>query len=512
MSRKLFVEIAAMIIIAIAFLALFCRYVPFNMDEFYQYHVIMERYYPMSVYNIFMERTSAYDLAIIPNHYLPLRSFHYTGSFPDLLYYPLFLIWKSPYSARLFGMIMLMIQAVLVNRIFKTDLLCSFITLLAWMPYAFQHIADTGPVSFQTTSVFLIVYLIQRWLGTKYRLRYPFIIGIVIFCCLWTKLTYYFLIPAIGIIILFYLYRTIKSGTRNSAGLLMHLAVMALAAGIPMILLLWSRDRNGFPFYLQLFKKDFVPQDPTLAKTHFQWVAQYITNPLSSAHRIFDIPEPVSFAGIVFIVLFAGSAAYGIYYLFRARKDPFPPAIYFIGFALTFAFMVFHPKTWAMHHIVLSYPFLALTFFGIVSRIKTKKLPALLCAIFFAVNASLYAALPHLTPWPYDHPSKVKLNEFLNRQYADRSVLVVIDWGFYFLKALYGPKSQCVVYITPFNKAKQAEMLKIVLEETGRKALFIGRTDSESDLALIRRYFPDLAELKTDFDTGRWRIWYQKGP
>jgi hypothetical protein len=80
----------------------------------------------------------------------------------------------------------------------------------------------------------------------------------------------------------------------------------------------------------------------------------------------------------------------------------------------------------------------------------------------------------------------------------------------YYIKALYGNKEQCVLYIEPLNSKKQITELREILNMTKRKALFIGMINSVSDLKLIKREFPSLIELKTDFDTGKWRIMYEK--
>jgi len=509
MNRPLLIKIVVMTALVFLFLAAFCHYVPFNMDEFYQYHPIMEHHYPLSVYNVFMERTSEYDLAFLPDKYLPLRAFHYTGSFPSLLYYPLFAIWKSPCSVRLFGMIMLLIQSLIIFRLFRTDMVFSFLALILWMPYSFSHIADTGPVSFQTTSIFLIAYLTARWAEDP-RIKYAVMSGIIIFLGIWTKLTYFFLLPGLAVIICPVVFRAYVQKKAGARTIMSHGAALSLAAAVPSAALLWCSDRNGLPYYLELFKKDFVPQDPSLPKTHFDWVIQYITNPLASANRIFDIKGTVTVTGVILICLLIVFLVYGFHSLLRSKKGVAEPVIYCASFAISFALLFFHPKTWAMHHIVLSYPFLALALFSVWSRISKTNILSALCILFFVLNTSLYSDLTRLSPLPADHPSKIKLNSLLNERYADKYVLVIIDWGLYFIKALYGPLDQCVVYITPFNKPRQAELLKVVLEETGRKAVFVGRSDSESDLTMIRAFFPDIREADTGMNTGKWRIWLEK--
>jgi len=152
---KIAVGFLAVLIIASGFLFWTSKYIPFNMDEFSQYHALGCSYYPNNIYNSFREGCEALDLAPIPNHYYPLRSFEYTGSVFGLIYYPLFKLWPSPYSARFWGLLMLAVQALLIRKVFKINFILAYLSLLCFMPYAFQHLVDTGAVYFHTLSAFL---------------------------------------------------------------------------------------------------------------------------------------------------------------------------------------------------------------------------------------------------------------------------------------------------------------------------------------------------------------------
>jgi len=89
-------------------------------------------------------------------------------------------------------------------------------------------------------------------------------------------------------------------------------------------------------------------------------------------------------------------------------------------------------------------------------------------------------------------------------------VVIVVFCGMYYIKALYGPSQQCVLYIQPLNSEEQIIKIKEILNKTKRKALFISMANSESNISLIRASFPSLVELKTNFDAGPWRVLYEK--
>ena len=87
-------EILGGFFIAVMFFMLFTDVIPYDFDEYSQYHTLGCRYYPFNKHNIFRESCSNNDLALIADHYWPLRAFYYAGSLPSWLYFPLFFIWR----------------------------------------------------------------------------------------------------------------------------------------------------------------------------------------------------------------------------------------------------------------------------------------------------------------------------------------------------------------------------------------------------------------------------------
>lgn len=499
-----------MFIAALLLLLFFAKYVPLNMDEFCHYHALACQYYPLNKLNTFREACNAYDLAPLPNLYLPLRSYSYEGIVQCLLYYPLFLLWHSPFSARFLGLIMLGLQAFLLNKLFRTNILISFVFLLSYMPYAFQHIVDTGPVTFQTTSVFLIYYLSKQWItflkeDKKHSWLYPLSIGAVIFLGIWSKLVYFAMLPALLLMVLyplFYLPSKLKVLIRD-------LLVLAAAALIPSFLLLNAVDRYGLKYSLTLHaSKNLSISD--LSK--IQELFRYFSNPLMSAHRIFkfDGAPPVTAEGILLIFIAVVFAAWGIA-LLRLRKIKTSFFILnLICFLMTFFLISRSQSAWAMHHVVLSMPFLVIAFFYLFSKVDDHKFKVLFAIFFIAANLSLYQQLTRLQYNEPDHPSKYQLNELLNKDFSDKYVFIVIDWGMYYIKSLYGKKDQCVLYIEPLNDQEEIREIKEILNKTKRKALFIGKADSESDLELIKRNFPSLLALNAPSGAGAWQVLYEK--
>lgn len=163
-----------------------------------------------------------------------------------------------------------------------------------------------------------------------------------------------------------------------------------------------------------------------------------------------------------------------------------------------------------MHHVVLSFPFLVLTLFAIGSQCKKDKVVWLLVIVFLVVNACLYAGLAQLPHKEKNHPAMVDLNAFLNQEFSGPYVFVVLNWGMYYIKALYGNKDQCVVYIDPLSSQDEVDRLKELLHTTQRKAVFILRRDAGKSLVILRKTFPHLSQADTGMDTGKWLVGYER--
>ncbi len=504
------------VMISTVLFVFFYKFVPFNMDEFYQYHVIAEKFYPDNAYNVFVERPSQYDLKPFGNVFLPLRSFHYTGSLTALFYFPLFILFRTPYSARLVGMIMLIVQALLIKKLTGVRPGWAFAFLAAFMPYSFSHIADTGPVSFQTTSIFLIWALAVSWkTASETRISrsniYPALIGLLIFSGIWIKLSYFMMLPAISLLITGWLFLNRNTFFRDKKAAwssLRGLLVMILFSLIPTVILLLSKDRNNYPYALQLLRNDTLPlTGPEMRAGHFAQMAAYLTNPVTAAHRIFWVNGLYSLAGMITLITAFGFFALGIRYCIKRSRKMDIVYLNIALFVIALSSIFIHPKTWAMHHIVLAYPFIILAAFQLFAAVKHTYWAKASVSLFAIANILAYAAVPALKVQECNDPSLIKLNTFINSNYAHDHLIVVVDWGFYFIKSLYGPKDQSVLYIIPFDSSDEARLLDITAQVAGRKILFVGRQDSESDLQAIKGFYPGLKEVKTGFDTGKWRIW-----
>lgn len=533
-SRKV-IQFFLIIFISAIFFFFFSSYVPFNMDEFCQFHTLSCHYYPFNQLNVFRESCHRYDLALWGNHYLPLRSFRYVGSFTSFLYAPLFWLWSSPYSARLLGLLMLVAQSYLIYKLLKINWAVSFIFLLAWMPYVFQHLVDVGPIAFQTTSVFIIAFLAKKWAAGYHKnfqidLFYPFCIGLMIFFGIWTKVIYLVMLPGVFLLISYYLIKIIKKiknlesaqlkarPKRESAtnALFLQILILIISASHPSLFLLNAKDRGGYKYYSVITASSATKTTNlqsmlrVVNEKYSSKLAKYLFNPFASAHRIFATgDEKTTLSGILLTAIFLTIIFWGLYRGWRRKQKWRFGILNFFLFLFTFFLICLIAETKAMHHVVLSFPFLILSLASFASQIPKGKLLLFLSFVFLAVNFYLYFTITKADYRGFKVPFSLELNNLVNQKFGDRYVMVVIDWGIYYLKALYGPKNQCVLYMEVFRKPTQVSQAKKVLAETKRKVLFIARTESASDLALIKQNFPDLVKFTPKLDMGQWTLWYE---
>ncbi len=514
------------------FVYVFFKFVPFNVDEFLAYHPIACLEYPQNKLNTFRESCSEYDLAIVPPNYLPLRSYKYVGSFHSLLYYPLFKIWPSPYSARCMGLLMLVLQAYLVFKIFNVGFFNSLMMLAVFLPYAFQHMVDTGPVAFQTTSIFLICYLAKQWAeklahGKKHSWLYAFAIGLVMFLSVWNKVFYFVLMPAIFSLTAYFL---IINKQIWKAGIIKNffrdVFLLFFVLGLLIFLLFHAVDRQGMPYYKIFSQETHVIPLSDLSQWwgHFQEIFKYFANPLLAAHRIFILNTDSFFtpSGVSLLFLFVLLLGFGLWRL-RGRT----PGAGFIVlnvflFILTLLLMAQDKDVWAMHHLVLTLPFILLAVFYVLSQLGDKKIVLLFTLVFFLINLGLYYSLRSLRINGEETTNEcavshglVALNEAL-KPYSHDDVFVVVSWGLYYFKSLYGNRDQCVLYIDLppikyFNSAQPFSSLNVLqsfekIQRVTAKAhkkgvLFIGRND-------MGEIFKGFKQLKFAFDTDPWVVWY----
>ncbi|MDD5556360.1 MAG: hypothetical protein PHN82_03815 [bacterium] len=523
------VERALFIVICLLVVRLYLR-IPFNDDSFLPYSNIAWSWYPL---NRLEPLSGIWDLAVWPDRYLPLRAETYIGSLSSIIYFPLFLLWPSPHSARLLGVFALGAQALIMHRLCGFGALKTFLLLLAFMPYAFQHVTDTSVAGIQIAIILLIVLMIERWSslltrGARPSCGYPVLAGLLVFLGVWAKLSFLFYLPVIPLFLL-------RAAVRNRAVLrergprrrfLLHVAVAAAVAGVLTGALLTARCGSGgsreMPYYawggicmdIGLEERGYDYSSPA---RHLAGMTRYLTNPLLAAGRVSHTDKNAPASGVA---LFGVTVLLLLYGAVRRRRRPEDRGFIIVnvcaGAAVVIA-VVFSPAAYSMYHLLMAYPFPLLILFLILSRLRGDRLVAALLALFIGLNLWQYYRLSGMDyrDWERVHlagfglvPNFECLREALDR-HADTHVFIHGDWGTYYIKALYGRRDQCNIWAAPLAGDDGLDKVHAACERTGRGPMFIVlREQGGSDIGFIRSRFPGLVRLDLDCDAGSWEIWY----
>jgi hypothetical protein len=526
MNRSSLLRIAKLlsIVILLFLIAFFSnRVVPYNMDEFCHYHPITSRHYRNNVLNTFRENCRGYDLNFLNTGLiLPIRAYAYEGSITSLYYYPLFLIWRDPRSARFLGLLFLLAQSLLLARIFNTRYEYVLLFLLCFFPYSYQHLVDTGPINFTTTSIFLLYLLMAKWL-TDLRWKYPLIMALTVFLGIWAKLTYFWLLPGIGIMFLALLLGRKKLPSRRDSlriGLQVLASAVLLLALLSLIFLSTApQDSSRFPYIeqitsskslsiRQLFQVSFIKE---------LRVVKALFNPFEATQRAFVVAGPNSmtrlYSGFIFLFVPICLLALRINWFQKVK-----PSLLYFASMVTFLITLLTERAWAMHHTVLSFPFLILSIFSTIELLRKRHSKAfpivvfVLFIVFAAFNSYFFISFPTQQVGEHDDWSKVEIHKILqDQQLAKEYFYVVVDWGMYYYQGLYGPDSQSVLYIEPLNSQSQIDALRELSRKHNRRLLFVYRGDkSNSSLSLIRSSF-HLKEYGTASENQIWRIMLEDG-
>jgi hypothetical protein len=517
------------LILSVAVALGFAFIVPYNTDEFIHYHALLCHAYPLNALNTFTGACGALDLNFLQTGLVvPLRAYLYSGSFPSLYYLPLFWLWPSPVSARLLNVLFLLLQAAVLGKLFRLKAGHIFLGLLLFFPYAFQHVVDTGPVSFHILSVYAIALLFDRWIKNPSYL-YPVAAGILAFLAVWTKLLYLALLPGIGMLFALAAYEarasfaTQKSASRLSAQLLAGTFVFLLLTAS---LLISTDPANpaSHPLMEELLSKgkryelaEFFRAFPSLE------VTKALLNPFAATHRIYDVwaLSGSGLARLYTMLLYLGVPVFALFALClrELRPSAWKPLIVYLLFPFTFLLIAATRMSWAMHHAVLAFPFLVLAALSLLSVLRKattrrgvllRKVYKISLGLFFVINLFWFALFPSQQVKSSDDPSKERINALLHSDaIAQEYFYVITDWGMYFYQGLYGSKHQSVLYMNGLYEQERFEALKKLSTDHHRKLLFIvNEKAGTTDLPLIRSRFA-LTRCEALEKDAAWQVWYE---
>lgn len=510
-----YMHVTSILLVGVAgavFVMVFSLFVPYNMDEFSFYHTILCAHYAYNTLNTYIESCSNYHLSIL-GVTLPLRSFYYTGNLNALLYYPVFLLVPSPLSARWIGFLALMVQAAVLSNLFRMQWKWLFLGLLAFFPYSFAHIIDTGPVTYHTTSCFVGFWLLSRW-AQRMEMRYLIATALLFVLGVWAKLNGLWLLPAFGAMTLLALILHKRLSLQYCKTICVHFFFAILVGITGLSLYLFASvpgEPTSFPLLSELMdaeKKSFTEVVTTFSTLPSM---RFLFHPLEAVHRVLQ-PKPIAVFDTLALLAFVLLVPLGISaYLRKDRCRALLMPLTFYGiFGLTLLVIATTQRSSAIHHIVLAFPFLILAVCSLEGIMRHGR--GYVCRFWnialigvLELFAVYFALLPGLDAQPrsISHDNAI-IEALQSQQLAEDFVYVVTQWGLYYHMGLYGDDNHGVIHVYDIS-----EDMLYQLEETARKnqkhLLFVYIENSGFDVGSGYHHCHALT------GTDHWNIAWQDG-
>jgi len=459
--KQNFLNIVLIILLGLFTYFAIVKRAPINMDEFTQYHPIICNNYEFNKLNIFREACGMYDL-VLPGTTtaLPLRSYFYTGSLASLYYFPLFSIWQSPDSARMMGYVFILLQAWVLGKILKQKFAYTLIGLVAFFPYFYQMIIDTGLVQFYTTAVLFCCYFIERWFDTR-KLKYIVGVGLLLFLNVYSKLAFVFCVPALLVMFLFYAWKNRLTIVLNLPKLVRQAIIAGLIMGFLLAIYFLSTsttDSSVHPILAEVGRASHSLAEMLQLSTYLNSeLLRRFFSPLEATSRGYEMQKigliPIIYSAILFGFPILTVCIQFIKQLLKKGRVNTRVVVSMIAFVVT-TFLLFKSlDTRHMHHVMMAFPFLVLAWgYSIGDLIGRFRRVGIIFLIGFVLfNGYFYLTFTNQKVLIYDDISKIRVNEILNNDYlASKYFYVNTNWGTHFYQALYGPKQQSVLYVEEF--------------------------------------------------------------
>jgi hypothetical protein len=485
--------------------------VPPNMDEYLVYEPLACSTHPLAR-GMIGTACDWWKLTLF-GYELRIRSYPYIGLSSSLFHAPLFFLIPHWVSARLLGLISLLLVLVGVQRLTRASYSTVLIVVGLCFPFAYQVLADTGPVGFHMVLFAWIPLLIreidQAPGGASLRWR-QIALGLGIFLGIEQKpfiAAFLPVIAAVGVALTF----TDAQFSRKHVQLMKRLILPFALCAIPTALLLSAQTENGQSYLGYLL--DFSQQtNPNIPSKFFRHIYQHLAHYLGNVARFADRNYPVETGGVyaylagtttVFWAFYAGILA-----MSRSWSKP-APRILLIGCLGSIAVLALVRQTWRCHHAVFVFPFLLPALCIAVEQIKLMRVRNRLLGGLLCTQLLFFALIPFQSTREDASWSRLKVLSYLKASGLDCGNLIIhYDWGAYYLSALYGSTYQRAGFLRDFvTEPKLAEVLEFSTT-TGADPVFVMRAEGNHDWALLRKYFPDLRIVFSATDeSGGWQLW-----
>ena len=527
MMLNLFKEYKLAFIATFSSLFLLFLYTSFypNMDEAIHHHVLACTKYSLSSLHTYTEPCNGnFDLKLFGT-WLPIRSFHYAGGLLSyILFNPLHSIINHYTVLFLYHFLLFCGIVFLTHKLLKVNLWLVLVIFSTCFPFYYQIIHDTGPVSYHILTFVLFPYLIWKTYFSNSNIQkilYIVLSGIVIFLAIEQKPFYIVLmpIPYLFTLVHFYYERIIDKK------LFFYFSISFTITFILTCILLNAETKSGLKYYV-FIKNMNTSIDVGIVQNIIDFLyrikayLKYLIFLPKFTHRLF-----YTYPTVLDIILSIAYWVFIVSIIFITKKNINNKDLksynfyLFILFLLTSILVCVPKSVWAGHHFVFPIFFILLILILLLDKLKDTKIVYLVILISFSI--SVYSILSHKnTTWlgdSRDYNTYTKftdlsrediLENILTKEIQSKNIIVHIDWGTYYIDALFGPKDQSVMFI--FKEEFILEPRQKILEKIDQMCLeiqqkaknnhrgiiFVGLDSNQEIWNIIKQIFPNGKYLK----------------
>ncbi|MDO8469053.1 MAG: hypothetical protein Q7S29_04830 [Candidatus Peribacter sp.] len=520
-------NVLVILVFALVFVVVFSMIVPYNMDEFLYYDTILCHRFPG---NNFHGNCDPFQLKILGTSLIaPLRSYDYVGSFPALYFLPIVLLWSSPLAARLLGMVFLIAGGFLAARAFSFKPKYVVPALILTFPYLFQHLVDTGPIGVQIFFVFLLYVLLDRWCTTQ-RWRTIGAITLVTFLGIWTKPTFFWFAPGLAIFLLVHVVRhrqKLRMPVHRRVFLRQGAAALAVLFGLLVLLFLSSApdDPAVRPFFQQLMNSQSYSFSEFVRGAWLTSPSLYaFLHPLEATQRIYAVLPETALSRLFSIVHYFTVPVVLLALAVFARKFPrrtlILPAALYVSFLLTIMMVIRTKDSWAMHHAILSYPFLILSILATIRcaldanlSIHRRWIHVMLLAwgtAFVELNITFFALFPTQTYQVHTTPEKLMVQRIINTgSIPGRTIVLTLDWGMFYYSGLFGSSQKSVLFEWGLDDPHRVEYLQNLAREHNRKLVMLSTPRETSVNVPLLKWLMKMEPCSATPPGSDWTVYFE---